>query len=228
AHHPELAQSALVFLSFSGGGSLVARMAGFAPDRTLAVIAYAPGQYEPLGMDTIDLPKEALIVPQLIIANGADNINGTARPYFYFQKYRTAGAPLTFAIQNRTPHCCVANVVPLMLSWLDAVIPDRQPSSNGTRLRMINQKQEWVGRLKVEDSGVKDTWKMKSWNVSSVVAEPASEEAADRAAPEILLANTSDGEVPASGELVTPWLPSKGFVNSWPEFEKQGSIPSRR
>lgn len=73
SHHPELAQSALTFFSFSGGGSLVARMAGFAPDRTLAVIAYAPGQYEPLGMDTIDLPTKALDVPQLIIANGADS-----------------------------------------------------------------------------------------------------------------------------------------------------------
>lgn len=70
SHHPELDQSDLIFFSFSGGGSLVARMAGFAPGRTLAVIAYAPGQYEPLGMDTIDLPKQAFNVPQLIIANG--------------------------------------------------------------------------------------------------------------------------------------------------------------
>src|SRR5690242_9007958 len=68
SHHPELAQSAFAFFSFSGGGSLVARMAGFAPDRTLAIVASAPGQYEPLGMDTIELPKEALDVPQLIIA----------------------------------------------------------------------------------------------------------------------------------------------------------------
>jgi len=225
SHHPELEQCALVFFSFSGGGSLVARMAGFAPDRTLAVIAYAPGQYEPLGMDTIELPKESLVVPQLIIANGADNVNGTARPYFYFQKYRREGAPLTFVVQNKTPHCCVANIVPLMLSWLDAVIRERQPSSNGTPLSAIHQEQEWIGRLDVEDSGVKDTWKTKSWNVSSVDAEPASEKAADRPAPEILLANTSDGEVPSNGELVTSWLPSKGFVNSWLEFEKAREHP---
>ena len=43
----------------------------------------------------------------------------------------------------------------------------------------------------------------------TVLAEPASDKAADRAAPEILLANTSDGEVPSNGELVTSWLPSK-------------------
>jgi dienelactone hydrolase len=220
SHHPELAESALTFFSFSGGGSLVARMADFAPGRTLAAIAYAPGQYEPLGMDTIDLHKEAWAVPQLIIANGADNVNGTARPYFYFQKYRREGAPLTFVIQNRTPHCCVANIVPLMLSWLDAVIRQRQPSSSGAPLRAIQQKQGWIGRLEVEDSSVKDTWQTKSWNVSSVDAEPAGEKAAHKAVPEILLATASDRDVPSNGELVTSWLPSKGFANSWLEFEK--------
>jgi hypothetical protein len=225
SHHPELAQSVLTFFSFSGGGSLVARMAGFAPDRTLAVIAYAPGQYEPLGMDTIDLAKDALVVPQLIIANGADNVNGTARPYLFFQKYRRVGAPLTFVIQNRTPHCCVANVVPLMLSWLDAVIHDRQPSLHGTQLRAINQKQEWLGLLKVEDSGVKDHWKTKSWNVTSAEAGPASEKAPVGAEPEILLANTSDKEVPTRGRLVASWLPSKAFVSSWLKFEKAREHP---
>jgi len=74
-------------------------MAGYAPARTLALIAYAPGQYEPLGIDTLDLPQKTLAVPQLIIANGADHVNGTARPYLYFQKYRRQGAPLTFVIQ---------------------------------------------------------------------------------------------------------------------------------
>jgi hypothetical protein len=144
--HPEIAQSVLVFFSFSGGGSLVARMAGFAPARTLALIASAPGQYEPLGMDTIDLPKTALAVPQLIIANGADNVNGTARPYIYFQKYRRQGAPLTFVIQNRTPHCCVSNLIDLMLVWLDAVIRQRQFTSSESRCaRSIRIKTGLVG-----------------------------------------------------------------------------------
>jgi hypothetical protein len=225
SHHPELAQSALTFFSFSGGGSLVARMAGFAPDRTLAVIASAPGQYEPLGMDTIDLPKEALDIPQLIIANGADHVNGTARPYLYFQKYRKKGAPLTFVIQNRTPHCCVDNVVPLMLSWLDAVVRERQPSPNGSHLRPVHQEQEWVGRLEVEDSGVQDTWKTKSWNVSSAEAEPASEKIPDKGLAEIILVNTNDPEVPSSGRLVMSWLPSKAFVNAWLQFERAREHP---
>ena len=44
SRHHELAESPLTLFSFSGGGSLVARMAGFAPDRMLAVIAYAPAR----------------------------------------------------------------------------------------------------------------------------------------------------------------------------------------
>jgi hypothetical protein len=175
SQHAELAHSALTFFSFSGGGSLVARMAGFSPDRTLAVIAYAPGQYEPLGMDTINLPKKASDVPHLIITNGADNVNGTARPYLYFQKYRNEGAPLTFVIQNRTPHCCVNNITALMLVWLDAVMRERLPKSTDLPLRTINQKQAWIGWQTVEDSGVKDHWHTKSWNVSSAEAEPWTE-----------------------------------------------------
>src|SRR6266403_5287531 len=77
-----------------------------------------------------NLPQKALDVPQLIIANGANNINGTARPDIYFQKYRRKGAPLTFVIQNRTPHCCVGTITPLMLVWLDAIIRERQPISD--------------------------------------------------------------------------------------------------
>lgn len=225
SHHAELAQSPLTFFSFSGGGSLVARMAGFAPDRTLAVIAYAPGQYEPLGMDTIDLPKRALDVPQLIIANGADNVNGTARPYIYFQKYRRQGAPLTFVIQNRTPHCCVDNVVPLMLIWLDAVIRKRQPNSSELPLRSVNQKQDWIGRLEVEDSGVKDHWQTKTWNVHSAETEALTDKIEAGVIRAILLSNTDDVNVPSNGKSVTSWLPSKAFANSWLEFEQTKEHP---
>jgi hypothetical protein len=225
SNHPELVQSVLTFFSFSGGGSLVARMAGFAPDRTLAVIGYAPGQYEPLGMDTIELPKKALDVPQLIIANGADNVNGTARPYWYFQKYRKEGAPLTLVIQNRTPHCCVNNVMPLALVWLDAVIRERQATSSDLALLAVDQKQAWIGRLKVEDSGVKDHWGTKNWNVSSAEAEPAKEKSAEGTPAEILLSNTLDANVPSAGRLVTSWLPSRAFANSWLAFERTREHP---
>jgi hypothetical protein len=175
-------------------------------------------------MDTIDLPKQALDVPQLLIVNGGDNVNGTARPYLYFQKYRQR-APLTFVIQNRVPHCCVSNVVPLMLTWLDAVIRERQPASNELPLRPVDEKHGWIGSLEVEDSGVKEHWQTKSWNVSSAVAEPATPKNEDGPTAEILLPDTRDENVPSTGKLVRSWLPSKAFANHWLEFERTKNHP---
>jgi hypothetical protein len=48
ASHPELKTAPLIFLGWSGAGSLVGRLAGFRPDRFQAGILYHPGQYEPL------------------------------------------------------------------------------------------------------------------------------------------------------------------------------------
>jgi hypothetical protein len=50
----------VILLSFSGGGSLVARMVGYAPDRVIAAIPYAPGNVEPFGISAVELPTEAL------------------------------------------------------------------------------------------------------------------------------------------------------------------------
>ena len=119
---PELRTAPLIAMGWSGAGSLVARLAGWRPERYLAGIAYAPGQYEPLGMDTIELSREAIRAPQLIIANGGDNINGTERPYGYFRKYFEKGAPWTFVVQNRAPHCCLQNAQTLILDWLRAIL----------------------------------------------------------------------------------------------------------
>ena len=119
---PELKSIGIIAMGWSGAGSLVARLAGYRPDRYVAGIAYAPGQYEPLGMDTIELSDQAMKTPQLIIANGGDNINGTERPYAYFKKYYERGAPWTFAVQNRTPHCCLQNAETLILEWLRAIL----------------------------------------------------------------------------------------------------------
>ena len=58
--HPELGSAKLILLGFSGTGSLVGRLAEFAPDRMLAVIPTAPGHFDPLGMDTISLSPKAL------------------------------------------------------------------------------------------------------------------------------------------------------------------------
>jgi hypothetical protein len=51
-------------MGWSGAGSLVGRLARFRPERFLADILYAPGQQEPLGMDTIELGPKEIRKPQ--------------------------------------------------------------------------------------------------------------------------------------------------------------------
>ena len=120
--HPELASAKLILLGFSGTGSLVGRLAGYAPERMLAVIPTDPGHFDPLGMDTITLSPKAAAIPQLILAGSADAVSGTERPYAYFRRHFDQGAPWTFVVQNQAPHCCIMNAKALILEWLDAVV----------------------------------------------------------------------------------------------------------
>ena len=153
---PELSEAGIIAMGWSGAGSLAGRLAGFAPARYVAGIAYAPGQYEPLGMNTIYLPDVAIRSPQLIIANGGDSINGTERPYQYFRKYFDKGAPWTFTVQNRVPHCCLQNAQNLILEWLDAILGAEGSRGAGD-----------YGYLVVEESGVLDEWKRATFNAVS-------------------------------------------------------------
>jgi len=78
--HQELASARLILMSFSGGGSLVARLAGYAPDRVIAAIPADPSQFDPLGMDTVNLSQTALAIPLLILTGSAAPVSGTKRP----------------------------------------------------------------------------------------------------------------------------------------------------
>ena len=228
ANHPELASCTLVLFSFSGGWSLVARMVNYIPERIAGVVAYAPGQYDPLGMDTIQLSERALAVPELIIANGADDHNGTARPYAFYADYRQRGAPFTFVIQNRTPHCCVMNIVPLALDWLSDVIRFRQPTEDGHGLQRMDENAAWLGFLDVEDSRIKEhLWRAKVWNVSSAHISAREQFTPTPGPIEIHIPRAPDDqEVPASGPLVPCWLPSRQFAESWLAFERQAKHPT--
>jgi len=156
-NRPELRTVPLIHQGWSGAGSLVGRMAGYRSERYLAGIAYAPGQYEPLGMDTIQLSAEAIRAPQLIVANGADTVNGTERPYSYFRKYFDQGAPWTFALQNRTPHCCLQNAKELILAWTRSVL-ERGPSCRES------------GYIVPQPASLLDEWKTPVLNAQSARA----------------------------------------------------------
>jgi hypothetical protein len=186
---PELKTIGIVAMGWSGAGSLVGRLAGYRTERYIAGIAYAPGQYEPLGMDSIELADQAIKSPQLIIANGGDSINGTERPYAYFKKYYERGAPWTFAVQNRTPHCCLQNAQTLILEWLRAILSAWTPG----RLGMGDH-----GYLTVELSNVADEWKRPVFNAASS-----------------RIGSKGKGK---RGELPSGWMPSSMFSREWLVF----------
>jgi hypothetical protein len=149
----DLKTAKVAVIGWSGAGSLAARLPGYAPDRVLAAIDYAPGQYDPLGMETIDLAPAAWRIPQIIVANGADKVNGTARPYDFFRRYFDQGAPWSFALQNRTPHCCLQNAQALILAWLDGVLAGRKSATRAF--------------LTLEESELRDTWKLPVSNAAA-------------------------------------------------------------
>jgi dienelactone hydrolase len=199
--HPELAASKVILLSFSAGGSLVARMAGYAPDRVIAAIPYAPGNVEPLGINTVELPEEALAIPQLIIANGGDNVCGTQRPYEYFQRYYGRGAPWTFVVQNNIPHCCIGNAKTLILTWLEAIIKLRQPAAESNTLQPVSRRSGWFAYFKTELTASKDDWGQPTWNMVDVQIQPL-------------------GEVKSERSMTAGWLPTRSVLNAWLSFVK--------
>jgi dienelactone hydrolase len=199
--HPELATSKVILLSFSGGGSLVARMVGYAPDRVIAAIPYAPGHFEPLGINTVKLPAEALVIPQLIIANGGDNVCGTERPYEYFQQYYQRGAPWTFVVQNNIPHCCIGNAKTLILAWLEAIIKLRRPTAESKPLQPVSRSFGWSAFFKTELTDVKDDWGRPTWNMVDVEIQPL-------------------GRVKSDRLMTAGWLSTRGVLNAWLSFVK--------
>jgi dienelactone hydrolase len=202
SHHPELARSKVILFSFSGGGSLVARMAGYIPGRIIAAVEYAPSQYDPLGMDTIDLPENALSVPQFIIANGGDKVSGTVRPYDYFTRYYRLGAPLTFMVQNGVPHCCVMNVKQIVLQWLSDVVRQRRPEAGDIPLVKIDKGHGWFGFIRIQNTSAEDGWHEPVWNVvDEWIGSPA--------------------YTPPSGARPAGWLPSRRFADAWRVFESE-------
>lgn len=204
--HAELSASDLIFLGFSGAGPLCARLVGAAPNRAIAAILSAPGHYEPLGIDTVDLNPQALSVPELIIAGGADNVSGTTRPYLYFRKYRDMGAPWAFIVQNKSPHCCTANAKSLMLRWLEVVITERGASSSRKALRNVDQHNGWIAYLKTLETDTRDSFGLRTFEVVDARIEKSTD-------------TVPQGWIPAG------WLPNHEIAKQWLSFVQQKEHP---
>ena len=212
SNHQELVSAKLILLGFSGTGSLVGRMAGFAPKRVLAVVSTNPGHFDPLGMDTIRLPRTAGAIPQLILAGSADAVSGTQRPYEYFRRHFDQGAPWTFVVQNKAPHCCIMNAKDLILQWLDAVVVRGATRANG-----------WYGFIETRPSdgtdcpdqappirpswcrSTTDGWGGDNWSVTTATVAPRP--------------SSHQGMVPAG------WLPTERFAKQWVSFVTQREHP---
>lgn len=210
--HPELATAKLILLGFSGTGSLVGRLAEFAPDRLLAVIPTNPGHSDPLGVDTIHLSPKAAAKPHLILVGGADAVSGTQRPYAYFRTYFDQGSPWTFVVQNRVPHCCIMNAKALILAWLDAVLSQETTRATG-----------WHGFIDTSASkaidcpdqsppvrsswcrSTKDAWGGENWSVNAATIERTPN--------------------PPQGMMPSGWLPSEAFAKQWVSFVTQPEHP---
>jgi dienelactone hydrolase len=209
---PELASAKLMVMGFSGTGSLVGRLAEYAPDRVVAVISTNPGHFDHLGVDTISLSPKAAAIPQFILAGGADAVSGTQRPYAYFRRYFDQGAPWTFAVQNKTPHCCISNAKALILQWLDSVVVRRLTRTTG-----------WYGFIRTAASEIencpnprpalvppwcqstRDSWGGANWSISA--------------------AKTDRRPNPPEGMMPAGWLPTRGFAKQWLSFVAQPEHP---
>jgi len=204
--HPEISSSKLIVLGFSGTGALFARFVGYAPDRVLAAILANSGQSDPYGMDRVNLPLEAIGVPELIIVGGTDHVGGTQRNYDYFKKYRNQGAPWIFLLQNGIPHCCVINAKLFVLSWLEEIIKLRKPTPMKP-LRRIDNLRGWAGFVCPCDSTNRDHWGEPVWNVCGAAIRPL-----NRPAP--------------SNQLVSGWFPDRKLAIDWLNYTQQSEHPA--
>ncbi len=157
-------------------------------------------------MDTIELPPAGLDVPQLIIANGADSINGTKRPFEYFNKYFAKGAPWMFAIQNGVPHRGgLANAKTLIFAWLEAIL-DATPESTGITALASKQRSGWWLYLQTAPTQTRD----ESQNVVEEVKGARIEKVGSRVPPKYLAAG---------------WAPTRKAANEWLAFVKKPQHP---
>jgi dienelactone hydrolase len=206
SHHPEIAGAKLIVMGFSGIGAMFGHFVGYTSDRILAAILANPGQTDPYGMKDINLSTVALTVPQFIIAGGIDDRGGTQRPYSYFSRHRARGAPWVFVVQNGIPHCCVINVKPLVLEWLDQMTKLRQPDSRRP-LRSIHESNGWYGFIRPCEAVRKDHWGEPLWNVCGASIQPA--------------------QAPIrKDQVVGAWFPTNRLALDWLIFIRKAKHPA--
>lgn len=202
--HPELAQSKLILLGFSGIGAYFAHFLAYAPDRILAAILANPGQTEPENVDNVVLSARGTAVPVLIVVGSRDAIAGTSKPYAFFKRYYTEGAPWIFLVQNGIPHCCVIDTKPFVLAWLQQIIEIREPES-GKSLLPLDRNSGWYGEMRTCNSSANDHWGLPLVSVCD--------------------ARITSGELRRSSDMPSGYFPSESLAREWLAYVKQSEHP---
>jgi dienelactone hydrolase len=212
--HPELRSAKLILLGFSGTGSLVGRLAEFAPEPVLAVIPTDPGHFDPLGVDTINLSPKAVAIPHLILTGSSDAVSDTQRPYEYFRRHFDQGAPWTFVVQNKAPHCCIMNAKALILRWVDAVVVQRLTRSTGSYGFIKTKPSEAIDcpgqSAPARQSwcrSTRDTWGGANWSVIAATIDRRPNR--------------------PKGMRAAGWLPTQIFAKQWVSFVTKPEHPVR-
>lgn len=211
-NHPELSSAGLILQGVSGAGVLVARFPEYVPDRVLAVVTTQPGQFDPVGIDTVNMSPRSASVPQLIVVGSADAITGTQRPYEYFRRHFDRGAPWTFVVMNDTPHCCTINAKSLVLTWLSAIVVQRVKPNAGlygfiqtAPSRTTDCPPPFPPAVPLWCRATVDIWGGSNWLVSS--------------------ARTGQPTRPPKPLIPAGWLPTDKFAKEWRAFVTMTSHP---
>jgi pimeloyl-ACP methyl ester carboxylesterase len=202
--HPELAQTKLILLGFSGTGAYFGHFLAYAPERVLAAILANPGQTEPENVDNVVLDAKGTAVPVLVIVGGRDAIAGTSKPYAFFKRYYTEGAPWIYLVQNGIPHCCVIDTKEFILDWLQEVIEVRQPDPAKPMLP-LDQKSGWHGSIRPCNHSANDHWGLPLLGVCD--------------------ARITSTELRRSSDMPAGYFPSESLAKEWLAYIKQTNHP---
>ncbi len=206
SRHPELKQAPLIVLGFSGAGSLAARLTTFAPERVMAAVLAHAGQFDPLGLDTIQHTAASVKIPELILVGSKDDHVGTRRAYDYFNRYWHEGAPWVFVTQNGVPHCCVINAKDLILEWLDAVLSLRLEPRK-TQMLPVDRSHGYLGYIQIAETATVDSYKLHTSEVLYASYYGAHDDA-------------MKSGIPAG------WMPTKHFAEDWKVFVAEPFHPA--
>ena len=203
--HPELANAKLIVLGFSGTSAYFGHFVAYAPEHVLAAILANPGADDPDNVDRLRLDENSIAVPLLIIVGGVDTISGTAKPYKFFDRYRTRGARWVYLVQNKIPHCCINDTKSFMLDWLQDVIQARHPDPQKP-LWPMSSNTGWYGSIQPCKSVYDDHWGLPLWDICDAHVEHAA-----KALP--------------SNELPSGFFPTESLAHEWQTYIKQPDHP---